>query len=109
MRAVASDDPEHGPRWAMPRITRPAQIAYSAARIDLTDHTLPYQLIPISALHDPDKLVPRCPPKSRIPFHQLQVRPANPRLDHTHHRLAIRRRQSHLGNPQLTAINTQRF
>jgi hypothetical protein len=87
--AVAAHDAEHGARATVARVARPAELARSAAAVDLADDPRSDESQVVAPLDDTDELVPERPSKPRIPTYDLEVRVADADGRDSHERLAL--------------------
>ena len=85
--SVPPDNPEHGSRQAVARISGPAEPTGSTSGIDLTDHPATYQRRIWRLLHHPDKFMAKCAAESGITTDNLEVRVTDAGHGHPHQRL----------------------
>ena len=109
MRTVAPNDPEDGAIGTVPRIAGLAKFAFSAARIDFTDHPLPQQLVARRFLHHANKLVTNRPFETSVPFGDFEIRIADPGKVNTHQRLIATIRLGNFLDRQFLFLDSKGF
>lgn len=90
MRAVASDDSEHGARRAVTWIAGDAERARPAARVDLADHARADLRAVVARFDHADELVSERPAEPGVPSADLDVRVADAAEHDADDRLAAR-------------------
>lgn len=92
MSAVAPDDPKHGPSRTMPRITRQATRALSAAGIDLPHDASAGKFGPVgSLLDDTDELMPDSALETGIAANYLEIGVTDARQSYSNESFALTR------------------
>jgi hypothetical protein len=85
--AIATVNAEHSSSSAVSRITRTTQSAVTATRVYLANNTTADERSVSAVFNDAYKLMTNCSIEPRIPTRDLEIRVADARQQHAHHRL----------------------
>src|SRR6185503_7661008 len=108
VRAVATDDAEHGAPLTMPRVAALAALARAAPGVDLADHArAARQISAAGILHDAHELVADRAAKARVAARDLEIGVADPRGAHAHERFAVRARLGDFGERETGVVDAK--